>query len=110
MRVRCWFVSLRLRLKLKNLSLAADVDEAGLSSFVSRSIVEMLMWIGHWFGLRHPFEGGCEEVGGGDGVLDTPAQSASSYGCQIGRNRCPNRPGSDPIHNYMGVVSECSEK
>ncbi|PQK18064.1 hypothetical protein BB8028_0010g00530 [Beauveria bassiana] len=43
--------------------------------------------VGHWIGLAHTFEGGCD--GEGDFIDDTPASANASRGCQTGRNSCP---------------------
>ncbi len=56
--------------------------------------------VGHYLGLLHTFQGGCNQ---GDGIADTPPVSSASYGCNLNKNSCnndsPNYP--DMIENFM---------
>ena len=62
--------------------------------------------VGHWLGLFHTFEGGCE--GPGDMVDDTPAQSEASSACDELKDSCLAQPGTDPVHNFMDYsVDDC---
>lgn len=67
---------------------------------------------GHWFGLFHTFEGGCEDPG--DYIADTAPEAEPSFACELTRDTCPTpypegwvegddppEPVLDPIQNFM---------
>jgi hypothetical protein len=59
--------------------------------------------IGHWLGLLHTFENGCEPPG--DGVADTVPEGQPTEGCPARKDTCAS-PGLDPIHNFMDYAHD----
>ncbi|MFB4265846.1 zinc metalloprotease [Nonomuraea sp. GTA35] len=60
--------------------------------------------IGHWLGLFHTFENGCQAPG--DGIDDTSPEARPTEACPQGKDTCPGQPGQDPAHNYMDYAHD----
>lgn len=64
--------------------------------------------IGHWLGLYHTFNNGCDvdTCSGGDYVCDTPPVANPNFGCPVGINSCTNDSYPDQIYNYMDYSND----
>jgi hypothetical protein len=64
--------------------------------------------IGHWLGLYHTFEGGCDPPG--DQVDDTPYQAVANYKCDPKLDTCREHRGFDPVDNFMNYTPDACMK
>lgn len=62
--------------------------------------------VGHWIGLFHTFQNGCQ--GRGDRVGDTAAQDDGSniFSCNERLDTCTSKAGRDPVHNFMNYATD----
>ncbi|MEU0564387.1 zinc metalloprotease [Nonomuraea sp. NPDC005983] len=59
--------------------------------------------IGHWLGLFHTFDNGCDDPG--DGIADTAPEARPTEGCPTTKDTCPDA-GDDPMHNFMDYADD----
>ena len=55
---------------------------------------------GYWMGFLHTFEG-MDCKGPGDYIADTPCEAIPTNGCPENKDKCPDQPRNDPIHDFM---------
>lgn len=63
--------------------------------------------VGHWLGLFHTFQGGCNKTTNGDFVWDTRPEGSQTFGCPANQRKCANiARGYDPIENFMDYTDD----
>ncbi|KAM3430503.1 hypothetical protein MY4824_007667 [Beauveria thailandica] len=102
--VRCIFIDdLFMRQRSPFSAAGCFVDSTTLPGSVSKRYDHgktAVHEVGHWLGLLHTFNGGCD--GDGDHISDTPAQAYATFQCNEYQDTCPAKDGFDLVHNYMG--------
>ncbi|GCD77239.1 hypothetical protein JCM31826_07210 [Thermaurantimonas aggregans] len=78
------------------------VGTIGTSNSMGRTLTHE---VGHFLGLKHPFDGGCNT---GDDIADTPPVANESFGCNFQKNSCSNDVPDlpDMIENYMDYAND----
>ena len=65
--------------------------------------------VGHWVGLYHTFQGGCDAPG--DDIDDTPYEASPAAGCPLNQpSVCPGESRFDPVENYMDYSDDACMK
>jgi hypothetical protein len=65
--------------------------------------------VGHWCGLWHTFQGGCQAPG--DDVDDTPYEARPATGCPLNQpSACDGETRFDPVENYMDYSDDSCMK
>ncbi len=65
--------------------------------------------VGHWAGLYHTFQGGCDAPG--DDVADTAFEANAATGCPLQQpSACPGETRFDPVENYMDYSDDACMK
>jgi hypothetical protein len=65
--------------------------------------------VGHWAGLYHTFQGGCEAPG--DDIADTAYEESSASGCPLNTpSTCPGETRFLPVENYMDYSDDACMK
>jgi hypothetical protein len=63
--------------------------------------------VGHWLGLFHTFgESPFDPCIDTDQLADTPAHKVNYGRPPEHTDSCPNKPGNDPVHNFMNYVDD----
>ncbi len=63
--------------------------------------------VGHWLGLYHTFQGGCNRSTRGDFVWDTRPEQSQTFGCPLTQRKCRNiARGYDPVENFMDYTDD----